>query len=396
MRHIHYPIWLGAVATTGNPAILILFTIETLARSVVITVVPLQALELLGDAQKVSVLYFAVSAGGLCGTLAVPWLVRRLRRRWVMSLAALCITAAAPLFASHTVAGLVAGLFLHLVGVAAVSICLNLFVLDHIPRKVLTHFEPTRMLFTGMAWIVGPALGVYLGNHVALWVPYAASAGFALTQLGYFWFLRMTENPMLTSATAPPPNPVLFVRRYFSQPRLALAWVLAVGRGGWWGMFFIYAPIYAVTAGLGADAGGLIVSAGAASILVVTFWGWIGRRYGIRRLMVGGYAATGLLTLAVGAAAGAPWLSVALLITACFGACSIDGAGNVPFLRAVRPRERPEMTTVYASYRDTARLSIPGIFSLVLQVFALPAVFVTSGLIMLGMAHLARYIPRRL
>ncbi len=161
-------------------------------------------------------------------------------------------------------------------------------------------------------------------------------------------------------------------------------------------MFFIYTPIYAVTAGLGADAGGLIVSAGAASILVVTFWGWIGRRYGLRRLMVGGYAATGLLPLAVGAAAGAPWLSVALLVAACFGACSIDGAGNVPFLRAVRPRERPEMTTVYASYRDTARLSIPGIFSLVLQVFALPAVFVTSGLIMLGMAHLARYIPRRL
>ena len=94
MRHVHYPIWLGAVATTGNQAFLILFTLETLARSVVITVVPLQALELLGDAQKVSVLYFAVSAGGLCGTLAVPWLVRRLRRRWVMSLGALCITAA--------------------------------------------------------------------------------------------------------------------------------------------------------------------------------------------------------------------------------------------------------------------------------------------------------------
>ncbi|MFP6743887.1 MAG: MFS transporter, partial [Alphaproteobacteria bacterium] len=69
---------------------------------------------------------------------------------------------------------------------------------------------------------------------------------------------------------------------------------------------------------------------------------------------------------------------------------------NVPFLRAVRPRERPEMTTVYATYRDTARLSAPGIFALVLQVFALPAVFYTSGLIMLGMAWYARYIPRRL
>ena len=43
-----------------------------------------------------------------------------------------------------------------------------------------------------------------------------------------------------------------------------------------------------------------------------------------------------------------------------------------------------------------SRLSMPGIFSLVLQVFALPAVFVTSALMMLALARYARYIPRRL
>ena len=396
MRHVHYPIWLGAVATTGNPAFLILFTLDTFARATLVAVVPLEALALLGDAQRVSVFYFVVSAVGLTGSLAVPWLVRRMRRRWVTSLGALSLAAAAPLLASHTLAGLGAGFAVHLVGASAVSICLNLFVLDHIPRKVLTSFEPMRILFTGGAWIVAPALGVYLGNHVAPWVPYAVSAGFALALLGCFWFLRLTENPVLAAAAAPPPNPVLFVRRFFSQPRLALAWLLAVGRAGWWGMFFIYAPIYAVTSGLGADVGGLIVSAGSASILAVPFWGWVGRRFGIRRLLVGGYAAAGLLTMAMGAAAGIPWLGVAILVIACFGTCSIDAAGNVPFLRAVRPRERPEMTTVYASYRDVSRLSIPGISSLVLQVFALPAVFFTSGLIMLVMVHFARYIPRRL
>ena len=393
---MHYPIWLGAVATAGNPAFVVLFVLETFARATLVAVVPLQALALLGDAQGVSVFYFVISAAGLTGSLAVPWLVRRLRRRWVISLGALGLAAAAPLLASHTLAGLGAGFAVHLVGAAAVSICLNLFVLDHIPRKVLTRFEPMRMLFTGGAWMIAPALGVYLGNHVAPWLPYAASAGFALALLGVFWFLRLTENPVLAGAAAPPPNPVLFVRRFFAQPRLRLAWLLAVGRAGWWGMFFIYAPIFAVTSGLGEDAGGLIVSAGSASIFAVTFWGWVGRRFGMRRLLVGGYAATALLTFSAGAAAGLPWLGVAILMIACFSACSIDAAGNVPFLRAVRPRERPEMTTVYSSYRDTSRFSIPGIFSLVLQFFALPAVFYTSALIMLIMAHFARYIPRRL
>ena len=387
---------MGAAAATSNPAFVILFALETFTRAILVTVVPLYALALLGDAQKVSLFYFLVSGTGLLGTLAVPWLVRRLRRRWTLTLGVLFVVGAAPLFASPGLTGLVLGLCLHLTGAAMVSICLNLFVLDHIPRKALTRFEPLRMFFTGAVWMVAPLLGVYLGKLVVPWAPFAASAGFALAMLGYFWFLRMTENPVLASAAAPPPNPLLFIRRYFSQPRLTLAWLLSVGRASWWGMFFIYAPIYAVTSGLGEEAGAIIISVGSASMFVVTFWGWVGRRYGIRRLMMGGFLVTGLLTLAVGAAAGTPWLGAALIVIACFGACSIDGAGNVPFLRAVRPRERPEMTTVYSSYRDVSRLSMPGIFALLLQVYALPAVFVTSGAMMIGMTWFARHIPRRL
>ncbi len=396
VRHAHPHVWLGAVATTGGPAFIILFTLESLARSIVITVLPLQALALLGDAQAVSVLYFSVSAGALVGSLSVPWLVGLMRRRWVLTLGALCVAFSAPFLASQTVAGIVIGLMMHFFGAAAYSICINLFILDHIQRKAFARFEPLRMLFGGIGWMVGPALGVYLGNHVAVWLPYAASAGLALAGLGYFWFLRVTDNPALARGAGPPPNPLLFVRRYFAQPRLALAWILAAGRAGWWGMFFIYAPIYAVTVGFSEEASGLLVSAGAASMFLVTFWGWVGRRYGIRRLLVGGYAVTGLLTLAIGAAAGVPWLGVALIVAAAFGASVIDGAGNVPFLRAVRPLERAEMTTVFSTYRDLARLSMPGVFSLVLQTFALPAVFLTGGFIMMVLTATARFIPRRL
>ncbi len=384
------------MTTAGSPAFIVLFTCETMSRATVITVLPLLALELLGDAQKVSVLYFLVSATGLLGSLAVPWLVGLVRRRWTLTLGLLCVVASAPLLASETIAGLIVGLALQLFGSATSSICLNLYVLDHIPRRAFGRFEPLRMLFVGAGWMVGPVLGIALGKYVAAWLPYAAAAGFAAAQLGYFWFLRLTENPVLATLKAPAPNPLRFIRRYFAQPRLALAWILAVGRGGWWGMFFIYVPIYAVTVGLGEEAGALIVSAGSASMFLVVLWGWIGRRYGLRRLLVWGYLVNALLTFAIGAAAGLPWLGAALIVAAAVAASAIDGAGNLPFMRAVRPRERAEMTTVFSTYRDMSRLAMPGISSLVLQVFALPAVFVTSALTMAVLAHYSRYIPRRL
>ena len=75
---------------------------------------------------------------------------------------------------------------------------------------------------------------------------------------------------------------------------------------------------------------------------------------------------------------------------------TIDGAGNLLFLRAVHAHERSEMTTVFISYRDVAQLGPPIVFSALLSVFALPSVFVASGAMMLGSAMLARHIPRRL
>jgi MFS family permease len=396
MRQFHSPVWLSAVTTTGSYSFAVLFVLETFSRGVLIAVVPLLALKLFSSAQGVSVFYFAVSIAAVLGSLAVPWLVQCLQRRWVMCLAVFFLCVSAPFFASQTVVGLVVGMVLHVSGAATLSICLNLYVLDHIRPKVLTRFEPLRMLFTGTAWVVAPVLGIYLGKYGASWLPFIASGGFALILLGYFWFLRITESPILAPHTSSTTNPLYFVRRYFSQPRLVLAWFLAVGRSGWWTMFFVYAPIYAVTSGMDAEAGGWIVSAGSASLFIVTFWGWIGRRFGLRRLLVWGYATVGLFTIAVGIAAETPWLGITMLLFACLAASAVDGAGNVPFLRAVRSRERSGMTAVYSSNRDIARLIIPGIFALVLNLYTLPAVFITSGLIMLTMAIYARYIPRRL
>jgi hypothetical protein len=85
---------------------------------------------------------------------------------------------------------------------------------------------------------------------------------------------------------------------------------------------------------------------------------------------------------------------MALICFAAFCATMIDGAGNVPFLRAVRHYERAAMTSVFMTFRHVGSLVVPGVFALVLWVLPLPFVFVTGGLLGLLMALLSRYIPR--
>ena len=79
-----------------------------------------------------------------------------------------------------------------------------------------------------------------------------------------------------------------------------------------------------------------------------------------------------------------------MLILAALGTETIDGAGNLLFLRAVHPYERAEMTTAFASFRDVAQLGPPMVCALLLSLFSLSSVFVAAGLMMLASSLLSR------
>ena len=95
-------------------------------------------------------------------------------------------------------------------------------------------------------------------------------------------------------------------------------------------------------------------------------------------------------------AADMPWLAAVFLLAAALSMVTLDAVGNVPFMLAVKARERPEMTTVYSTYRDVAETAPPGLFSLLLKILDLPAVFVAGGLAMLTLASLSWQIHPRL
>ena len=102
-------------------------------------------------------------------------------------------------------------------------------------------------------------------------------------------------------------------------------------------MFHVHAPIFAVTSCLAAEAGGIVVSIGTGWIWLVPFWGPVGRRFGLRRLLQAGYVVAGVLSICAALAFGTPWLGPILLMLAALGTEAIDGARNLLFLRAVHP-----------------------------------------------------------
>lgn len=396
MRRTFVPLWLGSASKPHAGTFVVLFAIEAWSRATLITVVPLQALKLLGNAQSVSFVYFAVALIGLISTMIIPMVVYRIRRRWAFSLGGLLMMASLWFYAAGDPTLFAIGLAIQVVATAFLEIVMNLFVLDHVPRSEITKFEPRRLVFVAAPFTFGPWLGIWVAETVSPQMTFLLVAVFVAALMVFFWFLRLTDNKAVTMPLKLPPNPIRYLPRFFAQPRLRLAWVLATGRSSWWMMFFVYAPIYLSTSGYSPEMTGMIMSISLGSLFLAGIWGAIGRKYGMRFILISGYALAGVLTIMIAVLQDWPLIALALVVASAFASSLVDGAGNIPFLRSVHSYERAEMTSVYVTYRHTAQLLTPGVFSLVLGVFALPAVFIVGGTCFLSMAWLARYLPKKL
>ncbi|MEX0808410.1 MAG: MFS transporter [Dongiaceae bacterium] len=394
--HVSYPIWLRRASNPGAMVFAILFTFESLARASLATVIPLSAHEMLGNARDVAILYTAVGLTGLAGSFSIPFLIRHFRRRWVYTGGAIGMIVAAGLIALHTLPTQAVGMVLRSFAIAAMNISMSLYIMDYIRRRDLTKVEPFRLMMSSGAWTLGPWLGVYLNARFGHGTAEAMSAVSIVCLIVYFWYLRMQDNPAVAAATRPPPSPFAAIRRFVSQPRLRLAWIIPFARSTWWAMFFVYPPIYAKSSGLGAEMGALLVSAGNALLIFSPLVGRLAYRIGMRRPIIFALAGSGICTLLAVVLYDFPWAVAAVLLAGATGTVILDALGNIPFMRSVRPWERPQMTTVFRTYIDCSELLPSILFSALLTWYDLRAVFVVSGLWLIVVAFVALKLPKRM
>jgi MFS family permease len=367
---------------------------ESAARGILVSVFPIAMYKTFGDSRTVSEIYFLLGIGSLITVLLVPWLTRFVPRRRMYTLGALmmmgggiCAAIGGPLLLPLGLAGT-------MIATVIMFVCFNAYILDYVERVSLGECETLRLFYSALAWTVGPFLGIWLMNQWAP-APFILSALAAAILLTLFWIMRLGDGKLITKARGPQPNPLAYLPRFFAQPRLIAGWSFAVLRScGWW-VYVVYLPIYAVESGYSDQLGGLLLSITNALLFVTPFMlRWM-RARSVRRAVrvgfIGSSAAFGLAAVL----GGQPMLAMGLLMVASFYLILLDMCGGLPFLMAVKPSERTEMSAVYATYRDVSGVLTPGVARLVLAVAPLPAVFAATAFgLICALALSARLHPR--
>jgi hypothetical protein len=118
----------------------------------------------------------------------------------------------------------------------------------------------------------------------------------------------------------------------------------------------------------------------------------------VRAVIAGSFLLAAVMSASAGfAGTSAPYAAMAFLLFGSVAASALDGVGGIPFLRAVKHRERQKMAAVYRTYIDFSELIPSFVFAFALLWLPIGIVFVilSVGLLAIGLVAW-RFLPRAL
>lgn len=377
------PEWLRHAPAPSIRGFSILAAIEAVIRGILISVYPLAMYRAMQDAKIVSEIYFFVGIISLLFGLMVPWLITFIPRRWMYSIGAALFILGSSLAMTGGSLAIILGLFINTIATVTTFVCFNAYILDYIGKIELGKLETSRMFYSAAGWTFGPAVGVIL---MKWWppAPFIVSVCAAVILLIVFISMRLGNGKLITRSSQKPRNPAVFIPRFIAQPRLIAGWLFAVIRSSAWWVYVVYLPIYAIENGLGDELGGIVLSISNAALFLTPFMlRWMQKR-SLRHSVRFGFFGSGLLFCAAPMVAFLPMMTVACLIAASFFLILLDICASLPFLMAIKPSERTEMSAIYASFRDVSGILTPGAAWIVLLVAPVSGIFATAGVALFG------------
>jgi MFS family permease len=373
-----------------------LFALESFCRSLNSTVLSVQAYDILGSAAKVSIISVVVSMAVLSTTLMLPVFFGFLRRRWAYSAGIIGVVISAAALASFTLEGQVLGTYFRNASAALLNVTLSLYIMDHVKRQDLVRTESMRLTLSTLSWMVGPALGIFLYDRYGSFGPQILVAFASTILLCVFWYVKLNDPELLPAGTIKGRNPLHYVKQFVRQPRLRLAWTIAFGRSCFWATLFIYGPLMLLEGGASKQFGGVVISLSQASLFLAVAYGKLSQRVGVRPVVTSCLALSGMFALLAGlSGTHLPYLSAGFLLAGAIACVGLDAVGGIPYLRAVKSRQRQSLTPVYRTFIELSEL-LPGlVFAFALTFFPIPIVFGLLGAFLFIVAGISwQYLPK--
>lgn len=390
------PLLINQLSFDASTALARLSGIEGISRAILVGVIPVLALNTFGSKENIASIYFGSTLFTLIFTLNLPFLKSILYRRGLITLSTLLLLLSILFFYSEIRVLFAIGIGIRAAGASMFSVILSLYIMDYVGKRELTRNESRRMLYIGVAWLIGPSLGSWFLDQGQMLLVYAIAGISTIWVLIYFWRIRLGDDDVIKASRSEVKTPLRSVIRYFSQSRLRIAYLITFSRACYWVILFVYGPIYVIEAGLPTWVGGVLLSGVSGLLLLSPIVQRLTERFGTRQVLIACSLLIGFSSTILGLIGDAKPVGILFFVIGAFGGVGMDILVNIPFMRLVKLRERTEMTTVFTTWRESSSLITQALVFLTLLVAPFWVFYFILALIQFSSAIATSYLPKRL
>ena len=275
-------------------------------------------------------------------------------------------------------------------------------VLHHESRGIIVSHSCSRkelgktegLFFTTMniGWVVGPLLAGFIAGKIGVPFVFVFSAIFVLIGVALFKGIALRDYIHRAKTRGTLKTTLNNLKTFFSNKKLVLAYFVSGGIAVYWGVVYIYGPLYIIWKGLPSYFVGIFLFAIAVPLVLLEYFiGRIADKYGCKNLFIIGYIILAFFSLLAFLMINI-YLSLWFIVLGSIGASLLEGTKETYFFRVVK---RSEEEKFYGPYRTHQGLfgALSRFFAAVLLIFfSLQSIFVLLAIEMIIFAVISTRI----
>jgi len=245
---------------------------------------------------------------------------------------------------------------------------------DQIKLKNIGRSEGLRFTFDNFGWLIAPLIAGIILSEYGIAPIFLVAAIFIFISLIVFKSANVKSH---ASSRKIDSNIFQNVKDFFKNKDLRLIHAVSGGMSWWWGVIYIYVPLFILKEGLDLVWVGIFLFAIVLPLLIEYFVGRVEDRIGFRIFLVSGFLILSLFGLLAFFASNV-FIILGILVLASFGASFIESTREAYFFKLVPVSKEEKFYGPYLTYGDIWG-TIGNLVTVAILVF-LPFKFIFLGL----------------
>mgnify|MGYP001618205023 CR=1 FL=1 len=377
--------WMALISSTGYSSFL--------------TMLPIVLSEKLGNEIYVGYYFSIIAIVSLLVSLGSTMLLRYISK---VLLAKIILTSLCIIFIALTFATNIYNFAL--IDIARVTcitlffIILAIFVRDFAAENEVALAEGRFYLFTNIGWVIGPLAGGFMAKTYGSESAFIFSAFCYLILVIIFFHQHLrVKNPHLHDKKEITKPNISFwknLRDFARQKELRNAFLISYGMYCWWSISAIYMALAITEMGFSQQVVGLVFSLSVIPLILLEFHTTdAARKYGVRNLLVIGYAILAIMLLLFTQTSGNTLIKLMILVN--IGSAFIEPNKEVFFFKQVNQEDEERFYGIYNASYPIAYITAPAAGALLLSSFGMNGIWFGAAFVFILMTFVALSINKK-